>query len=96
VVEDYINTLLIVWVFGSVGSQDAAHIRWHQANGPGIASNGLRYVHCTINCSIAVPNLRSAKPNLGFVRWHREEVFHEPSGIGRSNFHFVLGVQSVI
>jgi putative restriction endonuclease len=93
---------------------DAAHIRWHQANGPSIFSNGLALcaLHHKLfdrgafslsesltiqvsarvngtgglveiltrfneNC-IAVPNLRNAKPDLQFVRWHNEEVFHKP------------------
>jgi HNH endonuclease len=30
--------------------------------------------------SIAMPNLRNAKPDLRFVRWHNEEVFHKPVG----------------
>jgi putative restriction endonuclease len=95
---------------------DAAHIRWHQANGPSIASNGLALcalhhklfdrgafslsndlkievssrvngtgglIECLVQfnaIAIAVPNLRSAKPDPGFVRWHREEVFHQPVG----------------
>jgi hypothetical protein len=30
--------------------------------------------------SIAQPNILEAKPDLRFVRWHREEVFHGPVG----------------
>jgi putative restriction endonuclease len=32
------------------------------------------------NNSITLPNLRNAKPDLQFVRWHNEEVFHKPVG----------------
>jgi putative restriction endonuclease len=95
---------------------DAAHIRWHQAHGPSIVSNGLALcglhhklfdrgafslsdgltieVSARVNgsgglveyltrfnrISIAMPNLQSAKPDLRFVRWHNEEVFHKPAG----------------
>jgi putative restriction endonuclease len=30
--------------------------------------------------SIAMPNVQNAKPDLRFVRWHNEEVFHKPIG----------------
>ncbi len=95
---------------------DAAHIRWHQANGPSIASNGLALcsvhhklfdrgafslsetlrveVSARVNGSgglveyltrfnsitITLPNVRTAKPNPHFLRWHREEVFRLPVG----------------
>jgi putative restriction endonuclease len=93
---------------------DAAHIRWHQAQGPSIVSNALALcalhhklfdrgafslsetltieVSARVNgsgglveyltrfnrVSIAMPNLQGAKPDLRFVRWHNEEVFHKP------------------
>jgi putative restriction endonuclease len=93
---------------------DAAHIRWHQAHGPNIVSNGLALcalhhklfdrgafslsetlrvvVSIRVNGSVghmeyltrfnsvpvASPNIQNGKPDLRFVRWHREEVFHGP------------------
>lgn len=93
---------------------DAAHIRWHQANGPSIVSNGLALcalhhklfdrgaftlsetlrieVSARVNGTdgllefltrfsrnrIAMPNIRTARPDLRFVRWHQQEVFHKP------------------
>jgi len=30
---------------------------------------------------IASPNIQNGKPDLRFIRWHREEVFHGPVGI---------------
>jgi putative restriction endonuclease len=95
---------------------DAAHIRWHQALGPSIASNGLAL--CSLHhklfdrgafslsdglelqisqrvngsnglveallrfrgTSIATPNMKKARPDIGNVRWHRHEVFHAPVG----------------
>ena len=95
---------------------DAAHIRWHQALGPSITSNGLAL--CSLHhklfdrgafsltdglevqisqrvngssglveillrfggTSIAAPNIRTAKPAIEHVRWHRHEVFHAPAG----------------
>jgi len=95
---------------------DAAHIRWHQANGPSIVSNGLALcalhhklfdrgafslsetltievsarvngtgglVECLTrfnSISITLPNVRSARPDPDFLRWHRKEVFHLPVG----------------
>jgi putative restriction endonuclease len=95
---------------------DAAHIRWHQANGPSIVSNGLalcslrhklfdrgafslsdtlrievsarvngsagleEYLTRFNSISIALPNIRGARPRPDFLRWHRKEVFHLPVG----------------
>ena len=95
---------------------DAAHIRWHQAHGPNIVSNGLAlcalhhklfdrgafslsetlkvqvsirvngslghmdYLTRFNSLSIAQPHIMEAKPDVRFVRWHREEVFHGPVG----------------
>jgi putative restriction endonuclease len=95
---------------------DAAHIRWHQAHGPNVVSNGLAlcalhhklfdrgafslsealkvevsfrvngsvghmdYLTRFNTLSIAQPNILEAKPDLRFIRWHREEVFHGPVG----------------
>jgi putative restriction endonuclease len=94
---------------------DAAHIRWHQAQGPSTMPNGLALcalhhklfdrgaftladdltlvISARVNGStgliehlikfqtvaIAMPNLRTAKPDLSYVQWHRTEVFHEPA-----------------